>query len=538
MTGESEGFRIAFVNLKTHTPCYFAGFNFTLEHVGIGYLTAVLRHHGYEVAIIDAATRDLSDEEVANELLDFSPTMVGFSPTVATMESAIRISNLLKKADRGLHICLGGHHATFLAEQILREEPCFDSVVRGEGEITIVDLADRLRRGAPLRDTLGLYLKNMDSSISKNPSRHKIEDLDAIPFPARDALQWQIREGKSPTVRVISSRGCVADCSFCSIPPFERLQKGQLWRARSAENVLDELKALREKFGIRTVLFAEDNFIGPGDIGRERVKRIAEGMISRGLGLNFRILCTAESLIKSEELLPLLKKAGLERVIVGIESASPSALRAFNKKSTVEQHYLVANILPQHDIILQLGFMMFYPYSSADDLRRNAEFLNNINQACFFQHFSNRMELYPGVAIFKRLDYEDMILSKAEYKKAFLYRYAEPNIGRLARSLSPVRRKTVNLDRYLLDMDIWVNQHKGKASNRNLVETYTGLRDKFSSKNMEFFLRSVGLTESEWDPEAFEELKTEHSNAIEKLRETLRAIVDGSGLKIWDIGTP
>lgn len=527
----AEDFRIAFANLKTPIPCYFAGSSFSLEHVGLGYLTSVLRKREYKVAIIDAATKDLSEEETVRKILDFSPSMVGFSPTVATMESAIRIGNLLKEADSRIHICLGGHHATFLAEQLLLKEPCFDSVVRGEGELTIVDLADRLRLRLPLHDTPGVYLKEKDGNIRKNPCRNKIDDLDSIPFPARDALEWQIQEGKSPTVRVISSRGCVADCSFCSIPPFERLQNGRLWRARSAQNVLNELASLREEFGVKTVLFAEDNFIGPGDAGKERVKQIAEGMIKRGLGLSFRILCTGESLIRCEPLLPLLKKAGLERIIVGVESASPSTLKAFNKKSTVEEHYFIAKMLARHNIVLHLGFMMFHPYSSVDDLRQNAEFLEKINQACFFQHFSNRMELYPGVAIFRRLEKEEMILSKTKYKKGFLYRFADPGVGKLARGLSPIRRKMVDLDRSLLDIDIWVGRHNGEGSNDRFVKEYTTLKKSFSSKNMEFFLRSAGLVESGWDSKIFDELKGEYFSDIKKLGKALRSIVENSNIK-------
>ena len=122
MHAKSMHFKIVFINLKTGMPCYFAGSSFTLEHIGIGYLTSVLREHGYDVNVIDAATRDISEEEVAREVLDLHPAIVGFSPTVATMESAIQISTFLKEADSMIHICLGGHHATFLAHRILKQE--------------------------------------------------------------------------------------------------------------------------------------------------------------------------------------------------------------------------------------------------------------------------------------------------------------------------------------------------------------------------------------------------------------------------------
>ncbi|RJP56225.1 MAG: radical SAM protein [Deltaproteobacteria bacterium] len=523
MSKEGKDFRIVFVNLKTRIPCQFAGSSFTLEHIGIGYLTSVLRKHGYDLLIIDAATRYLSNQEAVREILDFSPSIVGFSPTVATMEDAIHISNRLKEADSRIHICLGGHHATFLAERLLIKESSFDSVIRGEGELTILDLADRLRLGLSLQGTLGVYFKGKNGTICKNPPRKKIMDLDSIPFPARDALKSQLQKGESPVARVMSSRGCAAECSFCSIPPFERLQEGHLWRARSAENVLEELTYLQGELDVKTVLFAEDNFIGPGEAGRKRIKQIADGMISRGLELKFRILCTAESLIGCESLLPLLKEAGLERIIVGIESASPETLKFFNKKTVLEQHYRIARILAEHNIVLHLGFIMFHPYATLDDLRINAEFLEKINHACFFQHFSNRMELYPGVGIFKKLEEEGMIISKNEYKRGFLYRYAEPGIENLARSLSPIRRIMADLDRFLLDIDIWISHYNLKNLDSNLAREYTELKKEFSSRNLDFFLKSVELVESGWNSETFEELKNEYLNDIEELGKALRS---------------
>lgn len=525
MHKEKIGFRIAFVNLKTQIPCYFAGSSFTLEHIGLGYLSSFLQKNGYETVIIDAATRDLSDRMIVQEIMDFSPSLVGFSPTVATMEGVIKISNHLKDANKYLHICLGGHHATFLAEEILIKEPCIDSVVRGEGEHTILDLSDRLRLKLPLVDTFGLYFRERDGRISKGPNRSKIEDLDSIPFPTRDSLKWQIENGRSPTARFISSRGCIADCSFCSIPPFERLQRGKLWRSRSPENVLDELTYLKEEFGVKTVLFAEDNFIGPGEAGRERVRQIVQGMINRGLDMNFRILCMAESIINCESILPLMKKAGLDRVIVGIESASLSALNVLNKKTTLNDYYHVIRMLEQNNIVLHMGFMMFQPYSCFEGLRLNAEFLKETNHACFFQHFSNRMELYPGVKIFKRLEKEGMILSKDEYKRGYLYRFAEPNIGKLARGLSPIRRKMVDLDRLLLDTDIRINNRYDELSEKHFIDRYIGLRNQFSTINMNFFLRSVEIAESEWDQNAFDELKYEYLDEIEEKRNILISLM-------------
>ncbi|MDY7030363.1 MAG: radical SAM protein, partial [Thermodesulfobacteriota bacterium] len=359
----------------------------------------------------------------------------------------------------------------------------------------------------------------------------KIENLDSIPFPARDTLRLQIESGNSKTARIISSRGCIADCSFCSIPPFERFQKGRLWRARSPENILDELTLLKEEFGVKTILFAEDNFIGPGEVGRDRIEKIAEGMISRGLKLRFRILTTAESLIYCEHLLPLLKRAGLDRVIVGIESASPSALETFNKKTTLERHYQVVDLLTQYNIVLHLGFMMFHPYVTIDDLRQNAEFLKKIDHACFFQYFSNRMELYPGVAIFKRMKDEDMILFEDEYKRGFLYRYAEPHIENLARGLTPIRRKMTDVDRSLLDMDIWVTENNNTNEHKEFTKEYKGLRKRFSSANLGFFCKSVENLESGWDSEAFEYSKEYYLNDIEKLDKELMSMINRKEVK-------
>ena len=133
------------------------------------------------------------------------------------------------------------------------------------------------------------------------------------------------------------------------------------------------------------------------------------------------------------------------------------------------------------------------------------------------------MELYPGVGIFKKLEEEGMIISKNEYKRGFLYRYAEPGIENLARSLSPIRRRMADLDRLLLDIDIWTSHYNRKYLDSNLVREYTELKKEFSSINLDFFLKSIELVESGWNSETFEDLKSEYLNDIAELGKALRS---------------
>jgi radical SAM superfamily enzyme YgiQ (UPF0313 family) len=537
-------FRIVFVNLKSPLPVMSVNSKFTYEHLGIGYLTSLLRHRGYLVRIVDAQTKNLYENEIINEVVAFAPSFLGFSPVSTTFEIARRIAKHTKSQNSKIHICLGGHLATLATEEILKDESYFDSVVRGYGEETIIEIIDRLRLATSLKGVQGVFYRDKNAKIIKNGDRPKNSNLDALPFPARDSLEWQIINDGSPTARVITSRGCAFNCSFCSTPAFERIQQGQLWCARSPKNVLDELRYLKKHFNVRTVLFSDDNFIGPGNYGIERAKEIAKEIIKEELNINFRILCRADALLNDTDLIPLLKKAGLERVILGVESGYPLGLKIFNKKVTLDQTIEATKLLRKNNIALELGFIMFHPYVIFEELKENALFLKKIDQATSPYRFLSRLALYPGASLINRLE-EDGLLKEFDYKSPFGYKFQNPKVELLADSLSRVgglfhsERIEEPIKEWisqLLDVDFFLSntQHKKIPhwkSLRNWLSkfqrNYLSLRTDVSLSNLEFFMNCVKLAENKWENGTFRKFKDRYLRKINNANKRLKSIWGG-----------
>ena len=178
--------------------------------MGLAYIGAFLREHGHRVAIIDAEVERLSNTQIMERVQ--TADLVGITTTAPTYSSGLALANLIKQSNNGTKVVLGGPQATFLDRECL-EKSAADVVVRGEGEATMLDVADSIESGS-LHDVEGITWRDADA-IARNPERKLIADLDDIPFPARDLLPM----GKYSPPRstgVISSRGCPFRCIFCA----------------------------------------------------------------------------------------------------------------------------------------------------------------------------------------------------------------------------------------------------------------------------------------------------------------------------------
>ena len=230
------------------------GFN-DQGNLGMGYLSAVLRRHGCEPAWIEV--RDAPDA-IAARLLDLSPVVVGFSLIFQFFLPQYRkLARRLREAGVQSHFTIGGHYASLCPEELLANFPEIDSVVRYEGEETLVELVDRLHAGAEWRGIDGVaYLK--DGEVVTTRARPLVEDLNSLPFPDRPKAPERI--GGFPTLPVLASRGCIRRCSFCSIHTFYRTAPGKVVRVRKPQKVVEEMLDLHRRHGVRVFLFQDDDF--------------------------------------------------------------------------------------------------------------------------------------------------------------------------------------------------------------------------------------------------------------------------------------
>jgi anaerobic magnesium-protoporphyrin IX monomethyl ester cyclase len=367
-------------------------------NLGMGYLAAVLQEHGRSVELIDV--RD-GPGRIAERLVSREPRIVGFSLIFQCFLDQFRaVASHLRSVGITSHFTIGGHFASLCHDELLANFPELDSVVRYEGEETLIDLLERLSSGADWRETPGLAYLRAEEVVETTP-RALIQDLDSLPFPYRPSKPEQI--GGFPTVPVLASRGCVRRCSFCSIHTFYRTAPGKTVRVRKPAKVIEEMLQLHREQGVRVFLFQDDDFPLWGRAGHRWADELVARMHDSGLAARtvWKISCRGEYV--ELDLFTNLRDAGLFLVYMGIESGDEEGLKVLHKEMTVAQNLQAVEMLKQLGIVVGYGFMLFDPSSSFESVRRNVAFLRRMVGDGHAAAVFSRMLPYGGTPIRDRL---------------------------------------------------------------------------------------------------------------------------------------
>ena len=342
-------------------------------NLGMGYLAAVLQRAGRIVEMIDV--RD-GPEKIAARLASRQPLIVGFSLIFQCFLPQFRqVASHLRDSGITSHFTIGGHFPSLCHDECLKNFPELDSIVRYEGEETLLELLDSLSTNRDWRQTPGLAYAQGSEIVESSP-RALVQDLDSLPFPYRPFEPGHI--GGFATLPLLASRGCVRRCSFCSIHTFYRTAPGKVVRVRKPAKIVEEMEMLRDQFGVRIFLFQDDDFPLWGKTGRAWADELVQRMHDSGLSDHtlWKISCRGEYV--DLELFSKLRDAGLFLVYMGIESGDEEGLKVLNKEMTIEQNLLAVKMLKELGIIVSYGFMLFDPSSTFESVRRNITFLRDI----------------------------------------------------------------------------------------------------------------------------------------------------------------
>jgi radical SAM superfamily enzyme YgiQ (UPF0313 family) len=220
-------------------------------------------------------------EKIAERLVSRQPLVVGFSLIFQVfLPQFRRVASRLRAEGITSHFTIGGHFPSLCHDEVLKHFPELDSVVRYEGEHTLVDLVDRLLSNRDWRQTPGLAFLNGDQVAESEP-RPLVQDLDSLPYPYRPFEPEQM--GGFPTLPLLASRGCARKCSFCSIHTFYRNAPGKVVRVRKPANVVEEMLYLLQHHRVRVILFQDDDFPLWGPAGRRWADELVERMCDAGL---------------------------------------------------------------------------------------------------------------------------------------------------------------------------------------------------------------------------------------------------------------
>jgi anaerobic magnesium-protoporphyrin IX monomethyl ester cyclase len=321
-----------------------------LPPIGIGMLASILEKNNYQVGILDCLVRGwdqeeetqankdivrvgMTDDQIEEYIKEFKPDVVGVSCMFSVQHKVYpQIFAAIKSANANIITVAGGAHVTVCSKEVL-EDPNCDYVITGESEESLVDFLEVLqgRKTFESVDGLGWVKENSDYVI--NPKVKWIEDLDSLPFPAYHLIGLEQYFGleSSHGIRhekeyapIVTSRGCPAKCTFCSA----NKMFGYKFRTRSAQNVLDELWFLKKTYGIKEIMFEDDNVTA----SRKHCTELFQKMIDQKIDLRWDTPNGVGMWTLTDDIIDLMKEAGCVKINFPIESGDQEILKNVIKK--------------------------------------------------------------------------------------------------------------------------------------------------------------------------------------------------------------
>lgn len=484
--------------------------------MGVGAIAAFVRQHGYTVNIHQCfADKDETAIETAGQV---AADIYGFQLNVVNYQNVRAVAEKLRENNPEALIVLGGPFQSSLAAPILRNESVFDCMVVGEGELTMVELMRAMSEGPPDFAAIdGIVWRNEKGKIVRNKPRTLIEDLDTLPYPARDFLKDLDHFDKNDgglleSIRIITSRGCVAQCSFCSVNFYTKLQKGKIWRGRSAENVVDEVEHLTKTYNAKVFNFSDSSFEDPGIKGKQRTRDICNGIIDRGISMSAKVYMRADTMLADEDidLFRLWKKAGIDVIIIGAEAGSDLELEFYNKRADVDQTARTIERLRDLGLFyVFVGFIMFGPSSTMGSLRENMEFLKKLGLTDNPTHLSNVLMLIRDTAVYATLRAEGRVTETENFWELPKYTFVDPLAKKAAQHWDGIYyryRVTDSLNKKLVNMENLISRMINpmnaevldalKDDYSELKERYGALKSEFGDLQYDYFHRVLDMVEA------------------------------------------
>ena len=302
--------------------------------LNIGYLVAYLKQYNVRCIVNDFEVEPYSEENFLESIRREMPSLIGFSCMTPHVLHAAEMAKLVKKYFPEILIVIGGVHAAAIPKQTIEEFPQFDIVVLGEGELTLLEIHQKMNDSRAMETVLGIAVKN-GSTVRINPPRPLIEDLNQIPFPERNLIDMKyykkshVSRGFSRKVtniaEIMCSRGCPYNCIFCA----SKVIHSKIVRFRSAENIIAEMGTLIKEHNIKHFSFLDDTFT----IKNEILKPVCRYMESQKVTFD----CFTRVNDINEEKMAIMVAGGCKKISFGIETGSPRILKLLKKGITLDQ---------------------------------------------------------------------------------------------------------------------------------------------------------------------------------------------------------
>jgi magnesium-protoporphyrin IX monomethyl ester (oxidative) cyclase len=365
--------------------------------LNLAYLSSALKKEGHEVLVLDATAphNRLSEQEVHEKIVSYKPHFIGVTLTITYIPQTYDFIQRLRKLN--IPIVAGGPHANCLPEEVLYNG-C-DIVSIGEGEKTIVELADYFLGKKELQDIPGICYREKKGTFQYTKPRQLIKNLDSLAFPDYGSFPISFYTGSDDPHSnpifwsIFSSRGCPYNCIFCS----SHNVFGRTYRIRSPQNVFQEISFVAEKFGARTFAFQDDEAF----IDKDRIIEFCNLVKNSNHTLRFSGRLRIDSL--NEDMLIAMKSAGFRRLAFGIESFNNESLKKMNKLYTIDDISRGFRILEKADIAaIEFNNLVGFPWENPKHLKRNLEEIKKIPKSILYFTSTATLIPYPGTELYDR----------------------------------------------------------------------------------------------------------------------------------------
>ena len=364
------------------------------QPLGTLYVASSILKAGHDVRFLNGAF--MTHSEILQNVSEYKPDFVGLYSTTFGWNKAVRTASDIKQI-LNVFIAVGGPYPIAMQEKCLMDSMAIDSVVTGEGELTVVEMLERLSHGESLAGVEGAIFRDADR-IVKNPPRSLITDLDSLPSPARELLSNAndyipppATYKRKPVAVIMTARGCNRRCIFCFQIDKER-KHGV--RYRSVKNVMQEIElCLRQ--GYREIKFIDDTLAADYD----RAMQIAKEIKARKLDFTwFASACVNQV---DKPLLRAFKDAGCWAILLGAESGVQKNLNAIRKGTTLEQISIAVKDAKEVGLTVYTPFIFGIPGETFEEGLKTIEFACELNPDIANFH---ALTPFPGTELYDNID--------------------------------------------------------------------------------------------------------------------------------------
>ncbi|MDY6864656.1 MAG: radical SAM protein [Halobacteriota archaeon] len=360
-------------------------------HVGVAYLTSVLKDEGHDVRIFDQGIE--KDDSKLFHLIDmFKPDVIGITAFSYCYKYVVALLEGIKEKT-SIPVIIGGPHVSAIKKRVL-SDTIADFAMKGESEISFPEFLNELKKEKPQFENVdGLIWRNKYKDIVENKDQELIKDLNKLPFPDYEAFNLEkYNYFHKKTLPILTSRGCPYSCNYCSV----RLSMGKAFRPRSPKNVVDELEFWYKK-GFDNFEFNDDCF----SLKLDRAKEICKLIIERDLKIKWQLYNGIRADRVDEELLGIMKESGCIFISYGCESGDQDIINNIGKKLPLDKVKSAVIKANKVGIKNSVNFIIGHPGETYEKAMETLKFAE-----CLPTTFLNVYNLipYPGTTLYEWIE--------------------------------------------------------------------------------------------------------------------------------------